>query len=247
MGQSPPFPGLVVRDVRNERELLSARRLHASCYLDADYIGTKDLSTDGTIDDRWVPYSHYLVAVDTQANQIVGTARLVTASIQGFPIAHHGPLFPDAERIFSKVDPNLCIEASALATARKGIQNAVISAALYRRIGEISVSSRMAYLFGILDKRLLRFMRKSLVFPFEPIGPSMPERSHSTTPMAVYLPRAYQHWIAEQPEIMEMFADGKSFNHMKDLVIDLREKAPDDIPVLGSSAITKPLVNQFHS
>ena len=242
MEPSPPFPGLIVRDVRNERELLCARRLHASCYLAADYIGKSDHSPEGTIDDRWVPFSDYLIAVDTETNQIVGTARLVRASIRGFPIAHHGPLFPDTERIFSSVDPTLCLEASALATARKGIQNALISSALYQRIGEIAVSSRKAYLFGILDKRLLRFMRKSLVFPFEPIGPSMPERSHSTTPMAVYLPRAYQHWIAEQPEIMEMFADGKTFKDMSDLVIDLREKAPNDIPVVGSAPTTKLLV-----
>lgn len=237
MEQPPPFPGLMVRNVHDELELLCARRLHAACYVEADYVDKVDLSADGTIDDPWVPYSDYLVAVDTEVNQIVGTARLVRGSIQGFPIARHGPLFPEAERIFSRVDPNLCVEASALATARKGLQNALISSALYQRIGEIAVSTRKAYLFGILDRRLLRFMRRSLVFPFEPIGPSMPERSHMTSPMAVYLPRAYQHWIAEQPEIMKMFADGKSFSEIDDLVIDLREKAPDDIPV-AQAALT---------
>lgn len=242
MEAPPPFPDLVVRDVHDERELLAARRLHASCYLEANYVGPEDISEDGTIDDPWVAYSDYLVAIDTSADQIVGTARLVRASIQGFPVARHGPLFTETEKIFSTVDPNLCLEASALATARKGLQNAQISAALYKRIGEIAVATGKVYLFGILDPRLLRFMRRSLVFPFEPIGPSMPERSHMTSPMAVYLPRAYQHWIAEEPEIMAMFAGGKPFSEISEMVIDLRERAPDDIPVAADPAPSRRLV-----
>lgn len=245
VGLPPPFPGLEVRTVHNDLELLSARRLHAACYVAADYVSLDRVSVEGVIDDPWVPYSDYLIAIDTDTDEIVGTARMVRPSVRGFPIAQHGTMFPEAQRIFAKVDPNLCTEISALATGRRGLQNAVISAALYRKFGEIAIGERRAYLFAILDRRLLRFMRRTLVLPFEPIGPSKPERSHQTTPMAAYLPRALSHYLQEEPDILEMFAGGRPFSEIGKLAIDLREKAPEDIPVAGGQLPERHLINQL--
>ncbi len=236
MELSPPFPGLDVREVRNPTELLKARRLHAACYVAADYVGRNQLSAEGTIDDPWVPFSDYLVAVDIDNDEIVGTARLVRPSIQGFPIARHGPLFEDVQEAFARLDPNLCIEISALATARKGLQNALISSALYRRLGQLALDQGRAYVFAVMDARLARFLRNSLLSPFEPIGPSRPERSQTTTPMAVYLPRALRHYLEQEPELLETYAAGRSFSEINQVEIDLRAKAPYDIRAMAESS-----------
>jgi hypothetical protein len=204
--------------------------MHASCYLEADYIGIDDLSAEGLIEDEFVPYSDYYVAVDEKAQEIVGTARIIRPSIRGFPIASHGRLHDSAMNIFATMDPNLCIEVSALATPRKGLQNTVVSTALYAKIGQRAIQERRAYLFAIMDDRLLRIMRRALIMPFDAIGDSQPERAMSTTPMAAYIPRALRNYLTEYPGFLELFADGIPFSEINELELDLRDKAPEHFP-----------------
>jgi len=226
MGQSPQFPGLDVRPAKDAAELLTARRLHARCYLEADYVGPEDLSADGLIEDAWVPYSDYYVAIDVRREETVGTARIIRPSIKGFPVAEHSVLYPQVMDDFATLDPNLGMEISALATSRSGLQNAAISTALYAKLAERAVMERRAYVFAIMDSRLLRTMRRTLGIRFEQIGLSMPERSYWTTPTAAYLPETIRHFREERPELLQLYAGGMPFEDLAELEIDLRNRAP---------------------
>ena len=118
MALIPTIPGLECRAVRSPAELLAVRRLHAQCYVDAGYVTPAELDQYGLIDDAWVPYSDYFAAVDTEEDTVVGTCRIIRPSVRGFPAFEHATS-EDALNVFSKVDPNQCIEVSALATSRE--------------------------------------------------------------------------------------------------------------------------------
>ena len=241
MEPPPQFPGLAVRPVETASELTQARRLHARCYVEADYVGEEDLSADGLIEDAWVPFSDYYVAIDLDNAEIVGTARIIRPSIKGFPVSDHSVLYPQVMTDFATLDPNLCMEISALATSRRGLQNATISTALYAKLAERAVLDKRAYVFAVMDSRLLRTMRRALGINFEQIGLSMPERSYWTTPTAVYLPETIDHFRREQPELLQLFAGGMSFADLADLEIDLRERAPRTSTVgAGKSSYMQP-------
>ncbi len=241
MNQSPRFPGLIVRPIETASELMRARRLHARCYVEADYVGIEDLSADGLIEDPWVPYSDYYIAIDVANGEIVGTARIIRPSIKGFPVAEHSVLYPQVMEDFAELDPNLCMEISALATSREGFQNAAVSSALYAKLAERAVQDKRAFVFAVMDSRLLRTMRRALGINFEQIGMSIPERSYWTTPTAVYLPETIDNFRREQPELLRLFAGGMSFAGLADLEIDLRERAPCSFTVsAGHSIYTQP-------
>ena len=53
--------GLEVRPTVDEVELRAARHLHAKTYLEAGYVD--HIAEDGLIDDPWIPYSDFFVAV----------------------------------------------------------------------------------------------------------------------------------------------------------------------------------------
>ena len=59
----PTIPGLIVREAATTSELLAARRLHAQCYVESGYVEAADL-VHGLIEDPWVPFSTYVVAID---------------------------------------------------------------------------------------------------------------------------------------------------------------------------------------
>jgi hypothetical protein len=249
MNQPPRFPGLIVRPIETPSELLRARRLHARCYVEADYVGIDDLSVDGLIEDPWVPYSDYYIAIDVATDEIVGTARIIRPSIKGFPAAEHSVLYPQVMDAFATLDPNLCMEISALATtSRKGLQNAAISTALYAKLAERAVQDRRAFVFAVMDSRLLRTMRRALGINFEQIGLGMPERSYWTTPTAVYLPETINQFRRKQPELLQLLAGGMSFADLADLEIDLRERAPRSFTVdAGNSSYMQPNATALNS
>lgn len=204
--------------------------MHASCYLKADYVGIDDLSAQGLIEDDFIAYSDYYIAIDTQEDEIVGTARIIRPSIRGFPIASHGKLYDEAMEIFATIDPNLCMEVSALATPRKGMQNTMVSTALYAKIGQRAIQEKRAYLFAIMDDRLVRILCQTFVMPFDAIGEPQRERSMSTTPMAAYIPRSLSRYRTNHQDVMELFADGIPFSEINELEVNLRERAPEYVP-----------------
>lgn len=232
MGLSASFPGLSVRRVHNDYEFAVARRMHAACYLAADYVGPEQINALGMIDDDWVRYSDYYIAVDTDTDEIVGTARIIQPSIRGFPAAEHTPLYSDAIDIFAALDPNLCMEISALATPRKGLQNTVVSTALYAKLATQAVLEHRAYVLAIMDQRLLRIMNTMLLLPFEPIGDAKPERSQSTLPAAVYVPRVMALLREQQPDTLQMFTGGMPFSQLDEIELDLRDRAPEHRPTV---------------
>ena len=129
MALIPTIPGLAVRAPSSPAEVLGARRLHARCYVDEGYVRADSL-VNGLIEDPWVPFSEYVVAIDTEEDEIVGTARIIKPSVRGFPAFEFFPMLQSAEPIFQSLDPNRCSEISALATPRHGLQNMAISAAM---------------------------------------------------------------------------------------------------------------------
>lgn len=224
MALVPVVPGLTVRPVDNSSELLSARRLHAQCYLKNEYITEADLDHDGLLQDDWVPFSDYFVAIDDDRNEIVGTCRLIKPSVRGFPCFQHFELSPEAMSVFRDLDPNRCVEISALATRRNGMQNMAISGALYGAIWQRAIEIRRAYLLAIVDDRLHRLAKSFLEIPLEPIGEPKYFMGARTTPTAVYVPRA----VAEvERDNLEFFSGSIPFAELNEIALDLRRSVPE--------------------
>ena len=156
MVMMPTIDGLETRAVRSDSELSQARRLHARCYLDAGFVDETEIDRYGFVDDPWVPYSDYFIAVDLDNDEIVGTCRIIRPSVRGFPIFQHFVSDAVAAETFDEIDPNLCVEISSLATPRIGLQNMAISAELYGIVWRESVLGGRAYMLAIMDGRLLR-------------------------------------------------------------------------------------------
>lgn len=227
MALIPTVPGLAVRPVDNSEEMMAARRLHAQCYLDAGYISDADLSSDRIIHDDWVAFSDYFVAVDTDADEIVGTCRIIRPSVRGFPCFQHFALREDAQSIFRTMDPNRCSEISALATPRNGLQNMAISAALYGMVWRESIRNSRAYMLAIVDDRLLRIMRRWFEFPFEAIGEPTFYMGARTTPVAMYIPRTVEHLRSVNPDALAYFSGEISFSELENVSLDIRQQVPE--------------------
>ncbi len=221
------IPGLEVFPVRTAAEYNAARRLHASCYLDAGYVHADEVSANGMIDDAWVPVSDYFVAVDTEDNSIVGTCRIINPSVCGFPAFTGCELHPETWATFSDLDPNRCVEISALATTRDGIQNMAISAALYGIVWRQSILTDRAYMLAVLDNRLMRIMKRWFHFPFEPLGRTVDYMGSPSTPVSMYLPRLVETHVDEHPEELAFFSGEISFSDLEDYAIDLRTRVPE--------------------
>ncbi len=78
--------------------------------------------------------------------------------------------------------------------------------------------------------------------PFDVIDDSQPERSMSTTPMAVYISKAICRYLTENLGFLELVADGIPFSKIKILHLDLTESAPEHFPpmpnlVHGAAAV----------
>ena len=226
MALIPTIPGLATRPVRDAAELLAVRRLHAECYVDAGYVSADDLDSRGLIDDPWVPYSDYFAAVDTEEDTVVGTCRIIRPSVRGFP-AFEQPIYPEALDVFADLDPNQCLEVSALATSREGLQNMAVSAALYGLVWRQSINQRRAYMLALMDDRLLRIMRRWFVAPFEAIGESSFYMGSSSTPVAMYIPRAYDVLRERTPDSLRFFSGDISFSELAEVAVDLRTRVPE--------------------
>lgn len=226
MALVPTIPGLEVREPTDANELLAARRLHAQCYQDSGYVEAEDL-VDGLIEDPWVPFSTYVVAVDTDEDEIVGTARIIRPSVRGFPAFEYFTPTPEALRVFADLDPNRCSEISALATPRSGLQNMAISAAIYGFVWQEAVQNRRAYMLAIMDDRLSRILRRWFHFPFEPIGESRHWMGARTTPAALYIPRTLSEVNADSPDAVRFFSGDIDFARLDEISLDIRSQVPE--------------------
>lgn len=226
MALVPTIPGLTVREPTSASELLAARRLHARCYVDAGYVDADEL-VGGMIEDPWVPFSTYVAAVDTEADEIVGTARIIRPSVRGFPAFEFFTPTEDAIEIFAELDPNRCSEISALATPRSGLQNMAISAAIYGFVWREAVMNERAYMLAIMDDRLFRILRRWFHFPFEAIGEPRHWMGARTTPAAMYIPRTINELSSDHPDLLQFFSGDISFAELDQVSIDIRSGIPE--------------------
>lgn len=228
MALVPSVPGLLVRPVETELEMAVVRQLHAQCYVDAGYVSAQSLDANGYIDDPWVPFSDYYAAHDTTAgDEIVGTCRIIRPSVRGFPAFQETATSSAALEVFSRLDPSLCVEVSALATPRIGAQNMAISAALYGLVWQESILSGRAYMLAVMDNRLLRIMRRWFEFPFEPLGESALYMGSPSTPVSMYLPRTIEVLRSSNPEALRFFSGDIPFDQLNDIAVDLRTSVPE--------------------
>ena len=131
--------------------MAAVRQLHAECYVATGYVEPEDLDESGFIPDPWIPFSDYYAAIDTTANDtIVGTCRLIRPSVRGFPAFQECETLDSALDVFSHLDPTRCVEVSALATPRIGMQNMAISAALYGLVWQESIAQNRAYMLAVI-------------------------------------------------------------------------------------------------
>ncbi|MEM7141114.1 MAG: hypothetical protein AAF548_08775 [Actinomycetota bacterium] len=231
MAQVPSVPGLVVRPVDNARDLNRVRRLHAECYLATGYVTDDDLSEDGYIDDDWIPYSDYYAAYDElEDNEIVGTCRIIRPSVRGFPAFEDTSPDLAALDTFAGLDPNRCIEISALATPRLGMQNMAISAVLYGAVWQRAILEDRAYMLAVMDNRLLRIMRRWFEFPFEAIGPELDYMGSMCTPVSMYVPRTIEVLAATNPDTLTFFSGDIPLARLDQVAIDLRGSVPEHRP-----------------
>jgi hypothetical protein len=219
----PPIDGLIVREASDPREIDEARRLHGLCFLEAGYVSRLD--SRGMIDDDWVVHSVYQIAVEEATGQIVGTCRLIQSSERGFPIFEHFEIAEEAMNVFALVDPDRCVEVSALATRRQGLQNLAISAALYGAVWQSALLGRNAYMLATVDYRLYRILRRQFHFPFEMLGQAQDYMGSSTVPVSMYLPRAITERRERDRDELAFFSGSISLDEIDQLEIDLREHA----------------------
>jgi hypothetical protein len=228
MALVPSVPGLVVRPVETDTEMVAVRRLHAECYVAAGYVVAESLDEDGYIDDPWVPYSDYYAAHDTTSDdEIVGTCRIIRPSVRGFPAFQETTTSDEALEVFSHLDPSLCVEVSALATPRIGAQNMAISASLYGLVWQESILRGRAYMLAVMDNRLLRIMRRWFEFPFEPLGEASMYMGSESTPVSMYLPRTIEVLRSSNPDALRFFSGDIPFDQLNDIAIDLRTSVPE--------------------
>ncbi len=228
MALVPSIPGLEIRRVfPGEDEFAAARRLHAECYLATGYVTDDDLDGRGWLTDMWVEVSDYFAAIETETDEVVGTARLIRPSVRGFPAFIETGIDPEAIEVFADLDPNRCVEVSALATPRTGIQNMAISAALYGAVWQESLRTDRAYMIAVMDNRFLRLMRRWFHAPFEAIGNSMHYMGSRSTPVAMYTPRTIEHLRDNHPDSLAFFSGDITLAEMEELVVDLRETTPE--------------------
>jgi N-acyl amino acid synthase FeeM len=228
MALVPNVPGLVVRPVENSTDMHAVRRLHAECYVATGYVNTSDLDTDGYIQDPWIPFSDYYAAVDSAAaDQIVGTCRIIRPSVRGFPAFQECATLPDALDVFATLDPGRCVEISALATPRIGMQNMAISAALYGLVWQEAITQGRAYMLAVMDDRLLRIMRRWFEFPFETIGEPCQYMGSPSTPVSMYLPRTIEILTASNPDALRFFSGDIPFDELNDYALDVRTEVPE--------------------
>ena len=209
--------GLEVRPTVDEVELRAARHLHAKTYLEAGYVD--HIAEDGLIDDPWIPYSDFFVAV-TGEGEVVGTVRLIRPSPRGLQTFQHATLFPDQQAFFAELRPDACVEVSSLATTRQGTENSDVAAALYGVVWREAVLRRHAFVIALMDERLLRVMKRTLGLPFEAIGPAEYAFGADVTPTAIYVPDAcdvYSKWFRAQ------HGRDNPFETLEQGVIDLRD------------------------
>ncbi|MGI9606608.1 MAG: N-acyl amino acid synthase FeeM domain-containing protein [Acidimicrobiales bacterium] len=229
---SPEVSEIVVRLVNSDDELLDARRLHASCYIGAGYYDAGRLRLDGTVEDPWVPYSDYMIALDDDGG-LLGTVRVIKPSPRGLQTFHYADLDDESQALFSTLDANTCVEISALATTRRGMQNRSVAAALYGAVWRYCVVNRHAYMIALTDRTMLRILRRFFGFPFEVIGPEVDEFGGPQVPLAMYVPSATELYRKYDPDFLLRHGIGLTFEDLDDYVIDLRSRVPEIQPEIA--------------
>lgn len=224
MTSSVDWTALEVRRTADAHELRIARQLHTTCYLDAGYV-TEDQVTDGVVDDDWVPYSDYYIAVlplGDGSEEIVGTCRIIRPSPRGLQTFQHAALFPENEEFFAGLPAGACMEVSSLATTRTGVENRHVSAALYALVWREAVLRGHAYLIALMDGRLLRIMKRMLNLPFEQIGPGADSFGGHVMPAAMFVPAASDNY---RKDFVRQHSQGASLRELDEQIIDLRKIA----------------------
>ncbi|MGI9601744.1 MAG: N-acyl amino acid synthase FeeM domain-containing protein [Acidimicrobiales bacterium] len=219
----PASPEVEIREVSSADELLAARRFHGHSYLDAGYVG--QLSAEGVVDDPWVDHSKYFVAVHTERDAIVGVCRFILNSPASFPIFNEFELAPEWQRRFSADVLENSYEVSALA-AGGGLQHSLVAGLFYRQTVRYSTHNpESSHLLAAMDYRLLRLLRRWMHLPFHQIGEPRQYMGSKTVPVYGFMPELIASVAAHDEAEAEYLMDGRSFDEIGDLVIDLRESA----------------------
>ncbi|MEM9466934.1 MAG: hypothetical protein AAGA90_16295, partial [Actinomycetota bacterium] len=162
-----------------------------------------------------------------EADEIVGTARVIRPSVRGFPAFEFFTPTAEALKTFADLDPNRCSEISALATPRSGLQNMAISAAIYGFVWREAVEHERAYMLAIMDDRLFRILRRWFHFPFEAIGETRHWMGARTTPAAMYIPRTITELSSDHPDALRFFSGDISFSELDRVALDIRSDVPE--------------------
>lgn len=216
-----------IRAVGSADQLEAARRFHAQCYLDAGYID--ELPAAGVIEDPWVKASKYYIAVhhpkEGKKPEIVGVCRFILNSDAGFPLLREFELHPAWKQILRGAVLDDSYEVSALAVGG-GLQHTLVSGLFYRETVRYSTANpEAAHLLAAMDHRLLRLLRRWMHLPFHQIGEPLLYMGSKTVPVYGYMPELIESVAVNDRSEAEYLLDGRSFDEIGELVLDLRESA----------------------
>ena len=223
----PSSDDVLIREIDGEAELLEARRFHGLCYLEAGYVS--HLSPEGVIEDAWVDSSKYFVAIHAERREIVGVCRFILNSDAGFPLLQEFDLYPEWAGRFAGVLDN-CYEVSSLAVGG-GLQHTLVSGLFYRQTVRYSTEQPgSAHLLAAMDYRLLRLLRRWMHLPFHEIGEEREYMGSKTVPVYGYMPELIASVANHDSDEADYLMDGRSFDEIGELVLDLRESAAELTP-----------------
>lgn len=209
---------VTVRLLDDATELLAARRLHASRYLDAGYVDRLDAG--GVIDDPYVEASDYFGALSADG-EVLGVARLIPAARNGLPVRDEFELHDEGRAALDAVPPERVAEVSALAVARGcgAFTGGEVSKSLYRAMYQYSlILAGYTHWVAAIDVRVARHLVRSHGFLFEGIGASRRYLGSETAPVILDLYAQMRHYALVDTRGGAYFSAG--------LVIDLRGDEP---------------------
>lgn len=205
---------VTVEILRDEALILEARRLHGERYLEAGFVD--ELSSDGTIRDRWVSISTYFGAIAADGS-VVGVARLIPHTWLGLPALESFRLTASGAATVKQIPESRLVEVSALAVARgqSVSSSSRVAKALYRGMYQHSVvTAGHTHWCAALDVRVKSHLMNTYNFLFEDIGEVGDYLGSPTAPVVLDLLGQARHFAVTAPERNEFFLSG--------LIIDLR-------------------------
>lgn len=139
--------GHTVAFAKDDELRLQAQLLHATVYRQRGYIRENELAPDGRISHEVDPYhrhSLYFIVLRRDEHgheKVVATARQINALSEkghaSFPTIEHLDLYPKALTALHKLDPEGCVEISALAKQRGA--STIAPLMLYRLMWQYSI------------------------------------------------------------------------------------------------------------